>query len=440
MRAPVAVGGSGCDPAIGAVEVGEHLLGVLAEAGRGERDPRLGPAEAPVRLGAGHPAVGRVEHRHEVLGDRLRVFEQARAQRLAALAGGGRHVRLVQAALPLLGAALAEAGLEDRQQLVAPLDAGAVGGEAGIVAQLGEAEGVAELRPEAVVGDAHRDITIGTGEDLVRDDVGAGAAHRAGRGAGGAPAREVLGDAARGPGDRRLQLRGLDERPAAGPFAHVERDEDRLQVGEGAAPVERRRAARELLPPACLAGDAGQPGRGLREPLVAGHAVHRPARAVGRALQVDQPRVVLAQQLVAEAEAAHHLGRAEVLDQHVGAADQAQRLRVALGILEVEHDAALAEVVAEEGVAGPAQHRRRAAHGVAARRLDLDRVGAEPAEVLDGDRPDGGLAEVEHAQAAQRPGPALAAHRLCHARTMRAGECGGQGGRGAIIGAAGRGP
>ena len=42
------------------------------------------------------------------------------------------------------------------------------------------------------------------------------------------------------------------------------------------------------------------------------------------------------------------------------------------------------------------------AHHVALWRLDLDHVRAEPRKVLGGDRADGGLPEIEHADAGQR--------------------------------------
>ena len=80
--------------------------------------------------------------------------------------------------------------------------------------------------------------------------------------------------------------------------------------------------------------------------------------------------------------------RPDIVHEHVGAVDQAVKRIAVAALFQIEHDAALVAVDAEE-------HRRHAvfdgwarlAGGVAARGFDLDDVGAEIAEPLAGERP-----------------------------------------------------
>ena len=112
------------------------------------------------------------------------------------------------------------------------------------------------------------------------------------------------------------------------------------------------------------------------------YADHGPPGRVAAHRGDDQPRQ-LAQQLVdRQAEARQGAGR-EVLRQHVGAAQQVAQV-AAIGVgAEIEHDAALALVEQHEddavALASPPIRWRL---GLAARRLDLDDVGAEPGEDL----------------------------------------------------------
>ena len=128
----------------------------------------------------------------------------------------------------------------------------------------------------------------------------------------------------------------------------------------------------------------------------------RPARGVAAHRGDDQPRQ-LAQQLVDRQPEARQRAGGEVLRQHVGAAQQrVQVLAIGLGP-EIEGDAALALVEEHED---DAVARRVAADqiaaGLAARRLDLDDVGAEPGEDLRRRRSGLVLGEIDDAHAGQR--------------------------------------
>ena len=102
---------------------------------------------------------------------------------------------------------------------------------------------------------------------------------------------------------------------------------------------------------------------------------------------VDQRRVLLRRRLGADAEAVHDAGP-EVLDHHVGAVDQALRDLEVAGRLEVEGDASLAAL--EEGVG-------RMLPARAARRVDVDDVGALVGEHDAGQRAGDVLAEIDNA-------------------------------------------
>jgi len=95
--------------------------------------------------------------------------------------------------------------------------------------------------------------------------------------------------------------------------------------------------------------------------------------------------------------------------QHVGLAHQPHQHRALVGLLQVEHHAALGPVDAEEGAAFRFQRGRILAQVVAGRRFHLDHfralVGQQRAAVGAGDVG----AEIEHAHAAQRAAGAVAA-------------------------------
>jgi hypothetical protein len=121
--------------------------------------------------------------------------------------------------------------------------------------------------------------------------------------------------------------------------------------------------------------------------------------------QVDEMRMSLGHLLVAEAKALNG-ARAEVLQHHVGGREQPVEDLAALVGLEVDRDALLVAVV-ERKVAGPEPlepPRRIAVRG----RLDPDHLGAEVCHHEPRRRPHHRMAEVDDADAGQRPRRRLA--------------------------------
>ena len=115
---------------------------------------------------------------------------------------------------------------------------------------------------------------------------------------------------------------------------------------------------------------------------------------------VDEARVDGAQRFVVEAEPVLHVGPI-VLDQHVGAFRHLLENGDALGLLEVERDAALVAVQVEEvrALARAAHHRVLVA---VLRHLDLDDVGAPVGELARGGRAGAGPRQIDHLEAGQR--------------------------------------
>ena len=103
--------------------------------------------------------------------------------------------------------------------------------------------------------------------------------------------------------------------------------------------------------------------------------MQRPGFAVAGDRAVDQARIERRESLVVDAEALGHAGP-EVVHEHVRRLDQPQQRFAAFGTLEIEHDAQLAAIDAEERAILRLQRRRILAQVVAARRLDLDDVRA----------------------------------------------------------------
>ena len=130
--------------------------------------------------------------------------------------------------------------------------------------------------------------------------------------------------------------------------------------------------------------------------------------AVARDRAVDEARVLLAQPLVAHAEAVHHAGP-EGLEQHVVLAHQPQQHLAAALLLQVQPDRALAAVEREE------QRRlRRVLRALVVRRgpadvvahagvLDLQHLGAEVGEQQRAEAAGQQPGEVEDLDALERP-------------------------------------
>ncbi len=133
---------------------------------------------------------------------------------------------------------------------------------------------------------------------------------------------------------------------------------------------------------------------------------------------MDQARKAFRQRVVAETPLFHR-SRLEVLDQDVGAFQQAQQHRLTLRLADVERDRALVAVDADE-IAGVTFVERRApvAHLVTLRRLDLDHVGAMIGQDHRAVRTAEDAGQVDDLQAGQRAGRfrqplALGRRRVC---------------------------
>src|SRR5207249_4238958 len=128
-------------------------------------------------------------------------------------------------------------------------------------------------------------------------------------------------------------------------------------------------------------------GPRLEDGVEAGQRSEGPGRAVAGDRHVHQPRVQARQVIPADPEPVHDT-RAEVLDDDVGAADEVEEYLAARCALQVEYQRALAAVPADE--AEELEPER-----IAARRLDLDDVGAELGEQQRTERTRDEIAEVE---------------------------------------------
>ena len=133
----------------------------------------------------------------------------------------------------------------------------------------------------------------------------------------------------------------------------------------------------------------------------------RPVLPVAGDRAVDEPRVLLAQPLVADPQPLHHAG-AEALEQHVGLAHEPQQHLAPRVGLQVDADRALVAVERQEQRAArallrPLVARRRPAHVVAEPRvLDLQHVGAEVGQQPRAEAARQQPREVEHADALER--------------------------------------
>ena len=174
------------------------------------------------------------------------------------------------------------------------------------------------------------------------------------------------------------------------------------------------------------AGDAHQAALALHDRIVARLHCTRSGLAESGNRAVDQPRMPRAQRRVIEAELRQR-SRTEVLDDHVALRDQPLEQARALRVLEVERDAFLVAVDAQEiarsrprGTAGP-----HAARVVAlARLLDLDHARAHVGEQHRAVGTGEDAREVEHGDAVEWRHNGQSDYRLRRQRLtqLRAGE------------------
>ena len=271
----------------------------------------------------------------------------------------------------------------------------------------------AQRGPELRLQRAERDPAVGAGVGPVTGQPARELEPAAlGRDAVGEVPRRDHGE----PGLRPARHRDVDELPLAGALALVQRGEDR--------PGRHQRAAAEVGDLARgrhgrAAGRAAQPEQPVARQVVevvAGPPAVGPLLAVAGDRAVHEPRVLLPQALVADAQAVEH-ARPERLEQDVVLADQPEEHVAALSHLQVEPETLLPTIQREEQRGGRARLHardggRRPADVVAEPRvLDLEHLRAVIREQERAEPARQQPAEVEHADARERP---------AHASTARA--------------------
>ena len=303
------------------------------------------------------------------------------------------------------------AGGKDRRQLGAEgVDVGKpcrVAEKTRILGQIGSSRDL-EKGLELTVGPATQDQEpVGAGKNLVGRDVGVGIAHPARHHA----ADQVVHRLVHQPGDLGVEQGGVDMLALAGEVAVAQGGQDRAggvhaghHVGDGHAHLGRLAVG--------VAGDAHDPAHGLGQQVVAR------TRCVGAGLPetgdagVDEAGEALLDLVIGEAMAGK-VADLIVLDEDVGALQQLEQDRPALGLSEVQSDGALVAVGAEVigalgGVVAVAvlQEGRAPAPDIVAgpRPLDLDHVGPEIAQGLGGDRGGQDARGVDDADAVKRHG------------------------------------
>src|SRR5205085_4152741 len=167
--------------------------------------------------------------------------------------------------------------------------------------------------------------------------------------------------------------------------------------------IIQHRAEHELrlVGPAAL--EHRHAGEALQHLVEATLLAERPLVAITGQPGINEARVELFKTRIIDAEASRHRGP-EILDQHIGALDHAVQDRESLLLLQIEGNGALAAIGPEEKASLTRQAGGELAQHVALRRLDLDDVGAEIGEERATVGPCQITAEIEHRDAAERPG------------------------------------
>ena len=231
-----------------------------------------------------------------------------------------------------------------------------------------------------------------------------------------APRHRAVGEIAAGdqrePGERAVGHRDVDQLTLAAALALVQRRHDAERRHQRAAAEVRdlpRRLHRRAI---ALPRQAEHPHESQVVHVVARALALGPVLAVAGDRAVHERRVLLAEALVADAEALQHAG-SEGLEQHVVVAREGQQHLPPPLALQVDPDRALVAVERQEERRARALRkllvvRGRPAHVVAgARVLDLQHLGAEVREQERAEPSREQAREVEHLQPRQR----LRAHR-----------------------------
>ena len=336
-------------------------------------------------------------------GDEFVVARLGRADRLAHRAhqsvghAGGAH-----ASLPVRPVVPRERFVEEGEQALPMPDAQ---GTRGVIRIGGHVRTFQHLPHEPL------EDSVVAAVDVEGAVAGAEGARGAGVGGGVAAALRLLAGEQRLHGriarhqDGRVEQGHLHPLAAAQALPGQQRAEHGVAHHHGGADVHHRRER----PHAFAVGitvHGNEAAFGLRDGIEAEAVGEGAFAAVGGHRAVDQARVQGKAGLVVQPQATHH-ARGEVLDQHVGAADEVARQRQPLRGLQVQRDALLVAVAPDEGCAlvQLRVHGRIAARVVAAdRRLDLDHLGAHVGQDHGRQRPRDEVREVHHPDAVQRMG------------------------------------
>lgn len=304
-------------------------------------------------------------------------------------AGDFEAVKLL---LPPGGGVLAEEAFDFGDEDVAVLVAELVGGKAGVGGEFGAGERFAEAEPEALVGGADDDGLVGSGKELVGDDVGLGNAD-----AGGIlPGVEGGGGEVGHGAEHAIEERDIDAATEPGMVAGVEGGKDGLSGEEGGEDVGDGEGNLDGVD-TIGGGDVHAAGDGLEDDVVAGAARLGSGSSEGGDGGVDEAGIEGAEGVETEAEAVHDAG-AEVFDDDVGAAGDGVDEGAGVGGFEVEggglfvavHGEKIGRPVAEEG--GTPGAGFVAGGGI----FDFDDAGAEISQEHGAEGTGDGAGEVEH--------------------------------------------
>ncbi len=202
-----------------------------------------------------------------------------------------------------------------------------------------------------------------------------------------------------------IEHRNVDERALAGGAAA----DQRARHGECSGNSSDRVGDRITDAKRCavlVAGDAHDARQALDDLVVRGRVLQRAFLPVPGDRAVDQRRIDLGELLVSQPEATHHAGP-EVLDQHVGVADEPSQ-DVATAIrLQIDRDRLLAAVLCQERRTHQLLVQRRIGAKLARKvprfgKLQLDDLRAEQAELIGTERSGEDIGEIEHAHARER--------------------------------------
>jgi hypothetical protein len=273
------------------------------------------------------------------------------------------------------------------------------GEEARVLRHRRRAEDVAHLLEDVVVAGADDEpLAVAGLEHLERGDVRMPRAERARHDAGHQVRRERVLE------DRQLAVehRHVDERPLPRLRAlHEGRLDADRQEEPGGDVADRDADPRRR--PAARAGEAQDAAHRLHDHVVGAPRAERPRLAEAGRGAVDEPRPTRVHRVPAVAEPLHRPG-AEVLDQHVGGAEELVEDAAIVLTLQVERDRLLVVVERGEVEALPAHERADAAREVAdARLLHLDDARAEVREDERRVRPREDARQVDDRDAGERP-------------------------------------